>query len=95
MRRRTAVRRIVSTSLNFRLLVVAAAAGAVVPLMLLSRVGSFTVVTAAYLCVGALHIAYDGLIWKQRAPAVARDLAAYPDAVVGPPLTAGGAAVYP
>ena len=56
--------------------VAAAAVGAVVPLMMLGKVGSFTVATAAYLTVGALHIFYDGLIWKQRAPAVAADLGA-------------------
>ncbi len=56
-----------------------AALGAVVPLVVLGRVGSFTVATAAYLTVGALHIFYDGLIWKQRTPAVAHDLAAQPD----------------
>jgi hypothetical protein len=53
-----------------------AAVGAVIPLMTLAKVGSFTVATAAYLTVGALHIFYDGLIWKQRTPAVAADLAA-------------------
>jgi hypothetical protein len=40
------------------------------------RVGTFTIATAIYLTVGALHIFYDGLIWKMRTPAVARDLAA-------------------
>jgi len=57
--------------------VTVAAVGAVVPLMVVARVGSFTVATAAYLTVGALHIFYDGLIWKQRAPAVAADLGAH------------------
>jgi hypothetical protein len=57
--------------------VAASAIGAVIPLMALARAGSFTVATAAYLTVGALHILYDGLIWKQRLPAVAADLHAY------------------
>ena len=56
--------------------VVAAAGGAVVPLVILQHASSFTIATAAYLTVGALHIGYDGLIWKMRQPAVARDLAA-------------------
>jgi hypothetical protein len=62
-----------------------ASVGAVAPLMVLGKVGSFTVATSAYLTVGALHIFYDGLIWKQRAPAVARDLAAYPDMATAAP----------
>jgi len=59
--------------------VAVAAVGAVVPLVVLGRLGSFMVATGAYLTVGALHIFYDGLIWKQRTPAVAHDLAAHPD----------------
>ena len=55
-----------------------ASVGAVAPLMVLGKLGSFTVATSAYLTVGALHIFYDGLIWKQRAPAVAADLASHP-----------------
>ncbi len=57
--------------------VAVSAIGAVVPLMVLARAGSFTVASGAYLTVGALHILYDGLIWKQRSPAVAADLHAY------------------
>jgi hypothetical protein len=55
--------------------VLVAAVGAVIPLTVLERWGSFTAATSVYLTVGALHILYDGLIWKQRTPAVARDLA--------------------
>jgi hypothetical protein len=55
---------------------VALAAGvAVVPLVVLEHLSTFTIATSTYLTVGALHIAYDGLIWKMRQPAVARDLA--------------------
>ena len=52
-----------------------AAVGAVVPLSVLTHAATFTVATTVYLVVGALHISYDGLIWKMRRPAVARDLA--------------------
>jgi len=58
--------------------VAATAVGALVVLVVIERVSSFTVATAVYLSVGALHIFYDGLIWKMRTPAVARDLAAAP-----------------
>lgn len=73
-----AVGRLVRSRVGPTGFVAVAAVGAVIPLMVLARVGSFTVATAAYLTVGALHIFYDGLIWKQRAPAVAADLAAHP-----------------
>ncbi|MHB8465859.1 MAG: hypothetical protein ACYDH6_15150 [Acidimicrobiales bacterium] len=55
--------------------VIGAAAGAVVPLVVLQHTSTFTIATATYLTVGALHIVYDGCIWKMRQPAVARDLA--------------------
>jgi hypothetical protein len=70
-----AVGRVVRSPLGAAGFVAFVAVGAVVPLTLLERAGTFTVATAAYLTVGALHIFYDGLIWKQRQPAVARDLA--------------------
>jgi hypothetical protein len=70
-----AVGRLVRSPLGATGFVVASAAGALVPLVALDHVGSFTVVTSVYLVVGALHIGYDGLIWKQRQPSVARDLA--------------------
>jgi hypothetical protein len=54
--------------------VLAAALGAAIPLVVLQRTATFTVVTSVFLTVGALHIFYDGLIWKMRRPAVARDL---------------------
>jgi hypothetical protein len=55
--------------------VLAAAGAAVVPLVVLEHLSTFMIATSTYLTVGALHIAYDGLIWKMRQPAVARDLA--------------------
>ncbi len=72
-----AVGRVVRSGVGASGFVAASAVGAVVPLMALSRMGSFTVATGAYLTVGALHILYDGLIWKQRVPSVAADLRAY------------------
>ncbi len=58
--------------------VAGAALLAVVPLVIVQHTSTFTIATATYLTVGALHIAYDGLIWKMRQPAVARDLVASP-----------------
>jgi hypothetical protein len=72
-----AVGRVVRSPVGASGFVAASAIGAVIPLMALARAGSFTVATGAYLTVGALHIFYDGLIWKQRSPAVAADLRAY------------------
>ena len=69
------VGRVIRSPLGAAGFVTVAAVGAVIPLTILERAGTFTVATAAYLTVGALHIFYDGLIWKQRQPAVARDLA--------------------
>jgi len=63
--------------------VAAAAVGALIPLVALSRAGTFLVATGAYLTVGALHIFYDGLIWKLRRPTVARDLGAGPAGPAG------------
>jgi hypothetical protein len=71
-----AVGRLVRSPVGAGGFVAVAAVGAVVPLSILERVGTFTVATAVYLTVGALHIFFDGLIWKMRTPAVARDLAA-------------------
>jgi hypothetical protein len=70
-----AVGRVIRSPLGAAGFVAIAAMGAVIPLTVLGRAGTFMVATAAYLTVGALHIFYDGLIWKQRQPAVARDLA--------------------
>ncbi len=70
-----AVGRLVRSRLGAPGFVTAAAVGAVLPLTVVEHLGTFTVATAAYLTVGALHIFYDGLIWKQRQPSVARDLA--------------------
>ncbi|HZQ58538.1 MAG TPA: hypothetical protein VFA84_10895 [Acidimicrobiales bacterium] len=72
-----AVGRVVRSPLGATGFVAVAAVGALVPLMALARAGSFTVAEAAYLTVGALHIFYDGLIWKQRVPSVAADLRAF------------------
>jgi len=71
-----AVGRLVRSPLGAAGFVVVAAVGAVIPLSVVERLGTFTIATAIYLTVGALHIFYDGLIWKMRTPAVARDLAA-------------------
>jgi hypothetical protein len=71
-----AVGRLVRSPLGAAGFVAVAAVGAVIPLTVVERVGTFTIATAIYLTVGALHIFYDGLIWKMRTPAVARDLAA-------------------
>ena len=71
-----AVGRLVRSPLGAAGFVALAAVGAVIPLTLVERLGTFTIATAIYLTVGALHIFYDGLIWKMRTPAVARDLAA-------------------
>jgi len=72
-----AVGRVVRSPVGATGFVALAAVGAVIPLMALARAETFTVATAAYLTVGALHIFYDGLIWKQRTPAVAADLRAF------------------
>jgi hypothetical protein len=69
------VGRVVRSPLGATGFVAVAAVGALAPLTLLEHIGTFTVATGTYLVVGALHITYDGLIWKQRQPAVARDLA--------------------
>jgi hypothetical protein len=58
--------------------VAATSLAAVATLVVIERMSSFTVATALYLTVGALHIFYDGLIWKMRTPAVAHDLAVAP-----------------
>lgn len=69
------VGRVVRSPVGATGFVAIAAVGALVPLMVLERVGTFTIATGTYMVVGALHITYDGLIWKQRQPSVARDLA--------------------
>jgi len=69
-----AVGAVVRSPLGSTGFVALAAGGAVVPLILLERGGPVIAATTAYLTVGALHIFYDGLIWKLRRPAVARDL---------------------
>jgi hypothetical protein len=70
--------RLIRTRVGASGFVALAAVGAVIPLSILEHLGTFTVATAVYLMVGALHIFYDGLIWKQRTPSVARDLALVP-----------------
>jgi hypothetical protein len=69
-----AVGMVVRSRLGATGFVALAAGAAVVPLVVLQHTSTFTIATAAYLSVGALHITYDGLIWKMRQPAVARDL---------------------
>ena len=64
-----------------------AIAGAVLPVTFLTKHWSYVPATTVYLSVGALHIFYDGFIWKLRRPSVARDLAITP-APPAPPAPA-------